>query len=119
MRLTRRRAERLAPLLLMFGCWGFQSPSLRQGAVGTGYFEPSGVFFGIALVQNKSPPIRSAFHFGSVRGRSRSAARSRVLGSKPARKRMGLESASRSLLRRKNTVCVIDNTRPALNSRAV
>jgi hypothetical protein len=45
MRLSRRRAERLAPLLLMFGCWGFQSPSLKQGAVGTGYFEPGGVFF--------------------------------------------------------------------------
>jgi hypothetical protein len=45
MRLSRRRAERLAPLLLMFGCWGFQSPSLRQGAVGTGYFEPGGLFF--------------------------------------------------------------------------
>jgi hypothetical protein len=63
MRPTWRRAERLAPLLLLFGCWGFQSPSLRQGAVGTGYSSPAAYLFGIALVQDKSPPIRSAFPF--------------------------------------------------------
>jgi hypothetical protein len=39
------RTEQLAPLLLMFGCWGFQRPSLKQGAAGTAHFKPGGVFF--------------------------------------------------------------------------
>jgi hypothetical protein len=29
----------------MFGCWGFQRPSLKQGAAGTAHFKPGGVFF--------------------------------------------------------------------------
>jgi len=36
---------RLAWLLLMAMCWGFQQPSLKQGAAGTVHFEPGGVAF--------------------------------------------------------------------------
>jgi len=36
---------RLARLLLMAMCWGFQKPSLKQGAAGTVHFEPGGVAF--------------------------------------------------------------------------
>jgi hypothetical protein len=36
---------RLARLLLIAMCWGFQKPSLKQGAAGTVHFEPGGVAF--------------------------------------------------------------------------
>jgi hypothetical protein len=43
--LSRRAPERLARPLLKMGCWGFQRPRLKQGAAGTGHFEPGGVLF--------------------------------------------------------------------------
>jgi hypothetical protein len=46
------RGHPLAWALLDLQCWGFQRLGLKQGAAGTGHFEPGGVFFRDVLLNS-------------------------------------------------------------------